>query len=755
LPINDLLQESQKNFIPNYHGNRFSRDLKLYCSYKLLGCGRGSYKTDALNSSVPSISTVTREIRKLKAKNPLGIHFVSEISRVIAKRNYPQQITISTDLTRLEKHVTFNKTHRTLVGLTPPLIASSGLPDVNCFSVELPSDIVALILKHRPAPYLAVFMVRPMTLGAQPLCLIAYPTENRFKAQDCLKQFKTFVDEFRELGIVVDAIASDGDSKYLSAQKTLINYGVKPLPQFHGFTLLGNFQGEFGTAQDPPHLLNKLKLRVFDTTVNLWIGKFLASVSFLQILVKSRPPTLFGLRPSDVQNKNQMRDKMDKESTYRLCNHNVISLLIEKVDGSHGTAIFLQMMTYLKEALINPETSLNDRLHKLVFVVSFLRRWRQDLLDKKRKLTECFITENAYNGIEMNLILFIRLLVVGRGQLIILCNSQTCEHFFGYSRCESVKGSKKTNFDAKDFHQILERLQTSMFIAQELKDKIKFSESLLSQEKDIRFQEEFLTDEEIDAEIEEACNQAKLYALKCGITSEECLTVRESKSFENAINENKKSRRPASDCFPKLRVQRSILNDVPILTVNGIHYINTPLSSSIRILKDPENTNDVIEITIDKFIEGIYQKERERVTTDRRNRFIVHVESDEESDDGEEDLELFQRKQYIKIGDWILIDINLNRAVIIGQVVNLWRFLPSAARRNRIINGDRIPTERENNLDFEITLEPKVVFNYQTQHYSSLSNQDLYLASQYKVTVSKKILDPENRPVLNSLETLN
>jgi hypothetical protein len=78
--------------------------------------------------------------------------------------------------------------------------------------------------------------------GCKPLCLTAYPTDNKLKAQDCLKKFKTFVEKFKQFGIVVDAIASDGDCKYISAQKKLFKYGVRPLPVFHGSIYLEIFK---------------------------------------------------------------------------------------------------------------------------------------------------------------------------------------------------------------------------------------------------------------------------------------------------------------------------------------------------------------------------------------------------------------------------------------------------------------------------------------------------------------------------------
>lgn len=172
--------------------------------------------------------------------------------------------------------------------------------------------------------------------------------------------------------------SSDADPRLFGAMKKMTGFGKRYDIRGLCTPLICNINSGVFALSDVHHLLNNFKNRMTDPTSNLKIGKFFVSSNFLKILINlpniSRNDHL--LRAQDVGTFDMTKDKMNTESTKRICEPIVIELL-SKVPGSQGTSIYLKVMRAIYDSFINTETNDLDRLFYAFYSLSILRRWRK------------------------------------------------------------------------------------------------------------------------------------------------------------------------------------------------------------------------------------------------------------------------------------------------------------------------------------------------------------------------------------------
>jgi hypothetical protein len=246
---------------------------------------------------------------------------------------------------------------------------------------------------------------------------------------------------------------------------------------FYGFTIYAD-PNQFGAAQDHVHLIGKLRMKLFDTANSTVIGTQPATVNQLQILVKDKRFTRedHGLTICDVANKDKTKDKMDKHATSRISSEKVLNCL-EQIPGAEGTAAYIKLMLYLDEALLCPKTTLEDRLWCMIYVASFLRRWRHHVHLSPNAQSSNFITPNAWACVEINLGFFIKLLKMGKGQLIPICSSQMVEEAFRALRSLSTFGLTQINATTKTALENFGKINLMMDVAFNLRNDFKFIDS--------------------------------------------------------------------------------------------------------------------------------------------------------------------------------------------------------------------------------------------------------------------------------------
>lgn len=166
--------------------------------------------------------------------------------------------------------------HREIVQLTAPLNEITGMPDPKFFKVRTLQEITDFLKQYPACSSIVTFM-------AQPICVAVIATDNKYRASHIAKQWTTIANKLEELHIKVEGFGCGGDEKQIAAQKAFVNFGTEY--EFHGLTLIANPFNEYGVLQDPWHILNKMRMRLYDGGINLQLGHKVATVGHLQRLL--------------------------------------------------------------------------------------------------------------------------------------------------------------------------------------------------------------------------------------------------------------------------------------------------------------------------------------------------------------------------------------------------------------------------------------------------------------------------------------
>ncbi|KAL7014186.1 hypothetical protein ACKWTF_015791 [Chironomus riparius] len=177
---------------------------------------------------------------------------------------------------------------------------------------------------------------------------------------------------------------------------------------------------------------------------------------------------------SDVDSNDSTRDKMNTQSTRKICSSNIIDLLRSKMSGSEGTCAYLQLILSIYKAYIEKETDPLNRLYHAYYAVSFIRRWRTDLDNKS-----CgdFITSNVWTCVELNFVFLLSLILKELGHIIIIWNSQPCEELFRTLRSLSSFGLTEINFSSLEVLEKINRIQILHDIAFDLRENFVLPEN--------------------------------------------------------------------------------------------------------------------------------------------------------------------------------------------------------------------------------------------------------------------------------------
>lgn len=202
------------------------------------------------------------------------------------------------------------------------------------------------------------------------------------------------------------------------------------------------------------------------------MGKFVASISHLRILMNTTTKDAHGLTSTDITG----ADKMNFRAVLAISNERVESLL-KNVPGSAGTVVYLRVIRYVLQSFTAKDISASERIYFMWYAVFVLRHWRKWILTDCNTRAANFITSNAYICIELNAHALINCVLKCRDTsgedsfLVWLFNSQTCESFFRKARSQTSTYCTIINFSMLDFLHRAKRIQALEDISRELKNK--------------------------------------------------------------------------------------------------------------------------------------------------------------------------------------------------------------------------------------------------------------------------------------------
>lgn len=197
--------------------------------------------------------------------------------------------------------------------------------------------------------------------------------------------------------------------------------------------------------------------------------------------------------------------------------HQRVFDLLPKIENSEATLLYLELIRSVLLAYVVEETSVADRIFNAVFAVYFIRIWRQWLFNSETSVDH-FLTQNAWEGLELNLILLIKLAIENNAENIYFFNSQNNESFFRLLRSFTGMESMVVNCSLKSFISRVHRIQLEEILMAELSKNEKFTfPKLISREKHQRKPKANLSKEEIEELIRKGMDHATEKAKQIGM----------------------------------------------------------------------------------------------------------------------------------------------------------------------------------------------------------------------------------------------
>lgn len=190
---------------------------------------------------------------------------------------------------------------------------------------------------------------------------------------------------------------------------------------------------------------------------------------------------------------------------------------LEEMEGTEGTAAFLDMMQDIKTAYVDPDSHPLVRVFHAVKSVLFSRYWLQFLKDNSIDTKKHFITLNTRDCMELNLSFLLKAVRDRESQNIYQQNSQCNEAHFRKLRSYTPTESTIVNVDAKGYR---ERLHKMMFEEKIMHDLPDLSFPLIEKRSKKKQSSSYeYTDGDIQEAVSKGVDAAKDKARKLGMSN--------------------------------------------------------------------------------------------------------------------------------------------------------------------------------------------------------------------------------------------
>lgn len=581
-----------------------------------------------------------------------------ELHQYLAAHEYPFEIHVFEDGSRITSKVEYCPDTNTLIGLVSPFDNLTGLPIDSFHIADSARNIHNSIKNFGKATYVQVLLAQPNVPGAKAFLLGVYFTNNTFTTVDVINRINYMKEEFINYGIRFLGYGSDGDVRMFNAQKKLINFGT--IESYGTLELCGNLMADILGTQDAFHILKRFKNLMNQFSRLMCVGNHIITVNHLIIMYKKYDKVMHGIVQSDLD----VTDFMNYDCIYKITNDRVLDLL-RTMDSAKGTVLYLELIQSGLRAFVDHNTSISDRLFNAVYMVYFLRFWKFDII-KNKMLSESFITSSCYEGLEMNLLWLLRLVIDNRAHNISENSSQQCESEFRHIRSLTGVQSTQINCTPKTFISRLHKIELSEQVMFELNDDISFPVIEQREERHRRINDEIdLSD--IQVIIESGIFAATEKAKEIGIYHHE-ISLKEL--LKSSTRRKKTNNNAVTAQFVINRTISEWDNDEPesideTLTFQNVDFLNTKSDDSYLSIKEGNVTKIIKK---DQLI-WMLENNKIHVNTDIRQRFIprrmIHISTSENQ------LDDFWISTKVAKGDNIILFEEGN--VIFGNVLNFKR----------------------------------------------------------------------------------
>lgn len=463
--LGKLISAADRNSKRKKGGYRYDSEIKRYASYLRMLAGPLAYETIQRNleHSLPSLSSTNRYIKSANCHIVEGVLRSEELLIYLKERHLPLKVVLSEDATRIEDRVQYDSSTNQIVGFTLPINYQNGMP----FPLAYPARTAEEICRHfssgnNVSSFLNIIMAQPVK-NANPFCLLAFGSDNRYTTSDVSKRWKYIEGELLKVGISVLMWSSDSDPRYNSAMRELSQLNSRTEKYISWFACNESTCSFY--SQDTVHIGTKMRnffLRTIWNEEKLPFGKYYINWNHLKFLLCNfskgeHQLTATVLNPIDKQN---------FASVLRMCHPRVTNLLKYHVSDSEATVVFLNIMRDVIDSYLDQHISPLERIRKMWYPLFIIRIWRKFIKTHKQyNLKDNFLTANCYSCLELNahsLVLCIFYLQkINRPDLFLpyLFESQPCESMFRQLRSFSSTFSTVTNCSIKEALSRISKIQ--------------------------------------------------------------------------------------------------------------------------------------------------------------------------------------------------------------------------------------------------------------------------------------------------------
>lgn len=266
---------------------------------------------------------------------------------------------------------------------------------------------------------------------------------------------------FFRCGIDVIGISSDGDPRLLGAMRAKQKFSLVALSDKE-LQSCAREQTKFIFVQDTIHIGTKLRNRLLKEDIIMPMGNYFVSIDHLKSLLETASKNDHHLVQSDICPK----DRQNYSSLEKIMHDRVITTLEKHVPNSKATVMFLRLCKQITSSYLDIDMKPTDRIYNMWHAVFFIRAWRKFILhDKNYKLSENFITPNAYQCIEINahslIYAILKLRDAKKDELFQtnLFSSQPCESTFRQMRSLGTPNFTKINFTLYEVLHMISRIE--------------------------------------------------------------------------------------------------------------------------------------------------------------------------------------------------------------------------------------------------------------------------------------------------------
>lgn len=224
-----------------------------------------------------------------------------------------------------------------------------------------------------------------------------------------------------------------------------------------------NFVLDFMCVQDTVHIGTKMRNRLLNSSIVLYMGNKIASIIHIKMLLERESKEVHGLVWSDIA----PEDRQNFSSLEKLMQPRVIDSLEKNIADCRGTVMYLKLCKQITSSFLDDSLDHVERIYRIWNSLYFLRIWRAWISSKENEhtLAENFVSRNMFLCVEINahaLVYLMRILRDNQQADLFIPSkfaSQPCEYIFRQMRSTGTTNFTKINFTLYELQHMVSRVE--------------------------------------------------------------------------------------------------------------------------------------------------------------------------------------------------------------------------------------------------------------------------------------------------------